>query len=202
MDSMSKYAKYIAAVKVDGMILELISKKNQTDELCLEAVKKTGLALQFVKKQNQEVCSVAVKKCACALKYVKPRFQTYDMCLEAVKVDGYTLKYVKPRFQTRELCLEAVKKDGSVLEFVRNQTPEICIIAFKHDGSWGRQDAFNAIKDENTKKIIDKIQEFPWDDETFEYIELNPEMENGFFDDQKEYFNDYCNRQLTKSCKE
>ena len=45
--------------------------KNQTDEICLEAVKQNGFALQFVKNQTDKICMEAVKQDGYALQYVK-----------------------------------------------------------------------------------------------------------------------------------
>jgi hypothetical protein len=42
------------------------------------------------------------------------------------------LQYVKD--QTPEICLEAVKQDGHALQYVKDQTPEICLEAVKQDG--------------------------------------------------------------------
>ena len=56
----------------------------------------------------------AVKKDGYALRYVKD--QTEAMALEAVKKDGYALQYVKD--QTEAVALEAVKKDGDALQYV------------------------------------------------------------------------------------
>ena len=36
--------------------------KEQTEAICIEAVKQTGLALQYVKEQTEEICIEAVKK--------------------------------------------------------------------------------------------------------------------------------------------
>ena len=49
----------------------------------------------------------------------------YEKDLEAVKQDGWALQYVKE--QTPEICLEAVKQDGYALRYVKKQTPEICL---------------------------------------------------------------------------
>ena len=49
--------------------------------------------------------------------------------LEAVKQDGWALEYV--RKQTPKICLEAVKENGWALQYVRKQTPEICLEAVK-----------------------------------------------------------------------
>jgi hypothetical protein len=54
-----------------------------------------------------------------------------DEALEAVKEDGYALQYVKE--QTPEICLAAVKQNGYVLQYVKEQTPEICLTAVKED---------------------------------------------------------------------
>ena len=45
--------------------------KEQTPELCLEAVKRDGWALKFVKEQTDEICLAAVKEDAWALEFVK-----------------------------------------------------------------------------------------------------------------------------------
>jgi hypothetical protein len=73
--------------------------------VCLEAVKKYGEALQFVKQQTEDICLAAVKKDGYALRYVNE--QTEAICLAAVKKDGYALKYVKE--QTEAICISAVE---------------------------------------------------------------------------------------------
>ena len=88
---------------------------------CLEAVKRDGYFLAYVKEQTPEICLEAVKENGYSLKFVKE--QTHEICLEAVKQDGYSLKWVKE--QTPEICLEAVKQFGYALRFVKNQTPLI-----------------------------------------------------------------------------
>ena len=52
--------------------------------------------------------------------------------LEAVKQDCWALKYVKN--QTPELCMVAVKQNGWALNYVKDQTPELCMAAVKQDG--------------------------------------------------------------------
>ena len=50
----------------------------------------------------------------------------------AVKQDGWALQFVKE--QTPDLCIAAVKKDGHALQFVEKQTPEICTAAVEENG--------------------------------------------------------------------
>ena len=45
--------------------------KEQTPEMCLEAVKQYSFALQYVKEQTPEICLKAVKQYSYNLKYVK-----------------------------------------------------------------------------------------------------------------------------------
>ena len=91
-------------------------------EYCLVAVKRDGLALEYVKEQTHEICLQAVKRTGYALEYVKE--QTSDICLEAVKQHGLALRFVKE--QTPDICLEAVKRQhGFALKYVKEQTPLI-----------------------------------------------------------------------------
>ena len=88
-----------------------------------------GLYLQYVKEQTQELCLEAVKQNGCALNYVKE--QTDDICLEAVKQNGYALQFVKNH--TDEICLEAGFTICNALQFVKVHIDEICLEAVKQN---------------------------------------------------------------------
>jgi hypothetical protein len=105
---------------------------NQTLQICIEAVKQNGLALQFVAHEfrTTEVCHIAVDQNALALKYAPN--QTNDMCLSAVKRNGITLQWVNT--QTLNMCIESIQQDGRNIRYVRNKTPEMCIEALKQTG--------------------------------------------------------------------
>jgi len=62
----------LEAVKRNGFSLKYI--KNQTPEICLTAVKENGWALEFVKEQTPEICIEAVKKDKAAVMYVNKKF--------------------------------------------------------------------------------------------------------------------------------
>lgn len=68
---------------------------NQTEEVCLRAVKQNGMSLKDVKYQNDEICLAAVKNNGLALQYVKN--QTEEICFEAVKENREALMYVKDK---------------------------------------------------------------------------------------------------------
>ena len=44
--------------------------KNQTEEICLEAIRNIGWALKFVKNQTEEICFEAATNRGTALRYV------------------------------------------------------------------------------------------------------------------------------------
>jgi hypothetical protein len=52
--------------------------------------------------------------------------------LEKVKKNGLALDYVKE--QTPEICIAAVEQNGNAIQFVKEQTPEICIAAVSQNG--------------------------------------------------------------------
>lgn len=63
-------------IKQNGLNLEIYyDGEDMTNELCLEAVKENGLALQFVKKQTEEICREAVKQNSEAIQFVHEEFQ-------------------------------------------------------------------------------------------------------------------------------
>ena len=97
---------------------------NQTDELCIEAVKNNGMALQFVKNQTPEICLLAVKENGMALQFVIN--QTHEICLSAVKGNGMALQFVIN--QTHEICLSAVKGNGMALQFIKDKEYKLLFI--------------------------------------------------------------------------
>ena len=114
----------------EGSISSLSEIENQTEAICLAAMKQSGLNLQYVQNQTKTICLEAIKNNGYAIQFSK--FQTKEMCLMAVKQDGLTIKYVKRK--TPELCLEAVKSNGMALQFINKQTEELCLEAVKECG--------------------------------------------------------------------
>ena len=85
----------------------------------LEALKdcsKYSFRLQYVpaSEQTEEICLAAIKQDPSSLRYV--RNQTAILCLAAVRRSGKALKYVSK--QTPEICLAAVQQDPEAIENV------------------------------------------------------------------------------------
>lgn len=79
-------------------LYRLSNNINVTEEICLEAVKRNGEALQLVPYH----------------------LRTEQICLEAVKQNEWSIRYVPERLVTEEMCL-AYKKRSII---IRNYTEE------------------------------------------------------------------------------
>ena len=56
-------------VKRDGLMLREV--KEQTPEICMEAVRQNSWALQYVREQTEEMCLMAVERDVNVLSFVK-----------------------------------------------------------------------------------------------------------------------------------
>jgi Domain of unknown function (DUF4116) len=78
---------------------------NQTEEMCMEAVKQYGCALEYVKNQTEKICMRAVKQNCFALRYV--RNQTHAICMRALEQDICAIYYVNNK--TDAICIESLR---------------------------------------------------------------------------------------------
>lgn len=92
----SKWVKDMLKVIKDPY-LELPKLEHQTKWICLEAVRKRGMALQFVRNQTEKICRKAVKNNGIALKYVQ--IQTLSICYNAIQEDYRAMTYVNYEFK-------------------------------------------------------------------------------------------------------
>jgi tetratricopeptide (TPR) repeat protein len=131
---------FTKAAKIDlPQVFLYMPESLKTAEICLEAVKQNGFALEDVPEalKTAELCMEAVKKSGSALEYVPEALRTADMCMEAAKIDlPHVFPYMPESLKTADMCMEAVKQDGSALEYVPEalRTEELCIIAAKNPG--------------------------------------------------------------------
>ncbi len=147
----------LEAIRRSGIALKYAKDQYLDKELCLEAIRQNGNALQYVKDQylDKELCLEAVKQSCYALEYVKDQYLDKELCLEAIKQDGYTLRLVPDKYQDKELCLKAVQDDANALVFVNIQSFEICLEAMKS--------CWKSIKYVKKRKYKFKLLEiYPW----------------------------------------
>lgn len=102
--------------KTDKLII--VKEIKQISSVCLEAVRRDGFLLKFIRNQTEEMCHRAVENGGCYIKYVKN--QTRDLCLLAIEISPSALMFIKN--QTLEICLAAVDRNPVVIQYVRSPT--------------------------------------------------------------------------------
>lgn len=103
--------------KANDYILCHIGKKCQTEELCVEVVR----------KWPQLLVDVANK--------------TYEVCLTAVRANGFAVRLVPDSLRDREMCLTAVNQNGKAIAWMsrsttvldKDQKIEVCRAALAQD---------------------------------------------------------------------
>jgi hypothetical protein len=113
---------------------------------------------------SPELCFLAIKKCGMALEFVPEEFMSYELCLTAIgttqanplckikdRPNLASLRFVPERFKTYNLCLVAVSNNGANLEFVPDAMKDesMCRVAWAHHPSHGNRcySAFKFIPD-------------------------------------------------------
>lgn len=119
------YNKCLMLIK--NKLLSLKYIKNQTREMCIEAVKINGLELEFALYKDDEICEMAFKNNYKSIKYINN--PTKNMCIEAIKKNSMLLEYIKN--QDKELCILAINKNPLSFRFVKIQDEELCNLAIR-----------------------------------------------------------------------
>jgi hypothetical protein len=159
----------LEAVKQNGNALQYISGEDQTYEICLEAIRKNGEMLEFVKDPTPLMCVEAVCKYGGAIQFI-PNFNidTWDtMLLENGEYTTY-----------HKVCMIAVKDAAWALQFIEEQTNNICLMAVRKNGEMlkycKKQKPFICLEAvRNTKKAIKHIRNFTYE-LSIKIIEINP----------------------------
>ena len=100
-----------------------MSTYNTIDE-CLEAVKEDGLKLEFIEEENQteEVCLAAIRNDPSSIRYVK--HQTPKLCGEAIKVGLYEWDYITLKYDGKDTIGTRYKRDEKI---ERDTSCSICL---------------------------------------------------------------------------
>lgn len=121
--------KYSTLVALDGMDIREIPTDEQTEDLCLIAVKQTPHALQYVYHQTEKICMAAILQQPSLIREVKN--QTTKLCLAALRLDGNVIRHI--RNPTYSMYKQAVETTPLALQYIANQTPELWQIAVSGD---------------------------------------------------------------------
>ncbi|QXN70498.1 putative conjugal transger protein [Bacillus phage vB_BspM_AgentSmith] len=99
--------------------------KNKTPELSKLAVSLNGYTIRDVEDQTEELCNLAIENQPGAIQGI--RDQTEELCLKAVTASGRALQsVVNP---SEAVCLAAVKQHGYALQWIPNASKEVCLAA-------------------------------------------------------------------------
>lgn len=121
--------KYSTLVALDGMDIREIPTDEQTEDLCLIAVRQTPHALQYVYHQTEKICLAAILQQPSLIREVKN--QTTKLCLAALRIDGNVIQYI--RNPTYPMYKQAVETTPLALQYIVEQTPELWQIAVEGD---------------------------------------------------------------------
>lgn len=120
-------------IKAYRILLSQIHEAERTEAVCLACVLKTPADLMSVPEEHftAELCLQAVQKSGSAIQYIPPAKFGLDaymqMCFEAVQQDAMALGYVHPCAQVEALFCAALRKDYKALELIaeRDRTAEV-----------------------------------------------------------------------------
>ena len=87
----------------------------QTEELCLSAVRKDGLVLEFVNSKSRSVCLEAVINSPWAIKYVPTDAPFYTELAElSVRMEPDTIRMIDPEDQTEAMRMAALRNPHNI----------------------------------------------------------------------------------------
>lgn len=114
---------------VDDPPYELCKLAISEDGLCIQFVERDTFK-KFSDEQTNNLCITAVKQNGGALKFIPIEYHTGEVCMEAIKNDPTMLKEING--QNEEMCIEAVSLNPEVLIYVKDQTPNVLKAALAH----------------------------------------------------------------------
>jgi hypothetical protein len=93
---------------------------DQTDEICLAAVKRDPSELYYVVNQTDEICREALRRDGKVLGAVKNKTEEYIL-LAIESEPRWALRFTPKALQTQKVCFEAAKKDIYALGEIRSR---------------------------------------------------------------------------------
>ena len=121
-------AAQLEAVKKDGFDIQYI--KDPSEAVQLEAVKRNGYAIQFIKNPSEDVQLAAVKSCGNAVYFIKNPSEVVQ--LTAVENVGGAIRFIKN--PSEDMLLAAVKRNGYAIGCIKSPSEVIQIEAVRSVG--------------------------------------------------------------------
>jgi hypothetical protein len=121
-------AVQLEAARRNGYVIRYI--KDPSEEVQLEAVRRDGYAIEFIKDPSEAVQLEAVREDRRAIQFINNTSEIVQ--LEAVRQDGRVIKFIKDPLETVQL--EAVRQDGFAIQFIKDPSEEVQLEAVREDG--------------------------------------------------------------------
>jgi hypothetical protein len=137
-------------IKADKIILENKRCIYDDEERCILAMRRNGLAIQFIKDPSEEMKLEAVRQDGWAIRFIKDPSERVQ--LEAVRQDGYAIRFIKD--PSEKMKLEAVRYDGRTIQFIKDPSEEMKLEAVRQYGS-----AIRYIKDPSERVQIEAVRQ-------------------------------------------
>jgi hypothetical protein len=121
----------IKLLEIRGDLIKFLSPENQTEDLCLVAVRSDPDAIKHIAKDKltESIRLTAVQTSPNAIVHIDDPSE--DVCVEVVSRLPGLLKEIKN--QTPLICQTAVNKAPLAIRFVTNQTHDLCLSAVSRD---------------------------------------------------------------------
>ena len=116
----------LAAITEFSGAITHVKEELRTAEFHLKAVKKNPYVLGDIDEQTEEMCLTALKKDGYCFNYFK--IKTKSLLLKSVEVEPSILKLLEE--QTEEFYLEAIKLNWKSVRYIKNPTHEMLMLAY------------------------------------------------------------------------
>jgi len=107
--------------------MEMYSDTDSDEVIKVDELKKNGMLLKYILEQTEELCLIAVKQNSNAIIHVKK--PTEAIMLATVKQNGMAIKYIKD--PSDKICEIALIQNPLVLQYIKYQTIKMIKIACK-----------------------------------------------------------------------
>jgi len=115
------------ALTFDGLAIR--SLRHFKPEHARIAVRQNGLALQYIHEQTEDLCLEALRQTSDAVMFVAPNWQTDRVCLYALEQNSLFFPNIHaPTDQMKRLAL---MEDGHILQWIRPMTVDYCKLAME-----------------------------------------------------------------------
>ena len=125
-------------VSLNGLMLQFVSNRNRTKEVCRIAFNQTINAFEFIPLKQQEpyMAEAVLEEDITKFETISDTLKTPELCLKALRYDqGRYIKRIPPKILTQAFYRQAIQVNPLCIKFIEKKlrTPELCELAFSLD---------------------------------------------------------------------